>query len=409
MAPQHTVTALEDERRLSRAAVLAIAVAGFATFLDLYATQPLLPLFEQIFHATKAQAGLTVSASTAAVALAAPFIGALADRAHRKHIIVLAIFGLMLPTLFAATAHGLNELIVWRFLQGLAIPGVYVLAIAYITEESGPHSVGAAMAAFVTGNVIGGFSGRVITGLVAEHAGWRAAFVVLGILNLVGALATARWLPPSRHFTPHRGSRLIVRNRALALRDPRLVATYIIGFSVLFALVAAFTYVTFYLAAPPFRLGTAALSWIFSVYMVGAVITPIVGPWIDKLGPRLVLVSALVGGAGGMLLTLFPSLVAIICGLGLTCSAVFVCQAASTSYLRIAAPPDVRSLASGVYVTLYYVGGSVGGVLPALIWKGAGWPGAVALVVVAQVLTATVALFAWREGAFDRTALRAVG
>ncbi len=391
--------AAEDSRRLSRTAVFAIALAGFATFLDLYATQPLLPLFESIFGATKATAGLTVSASTAAVALAAPLVGALADRSHRKRVIVLAIFALTIPTVLAATSRGLDDLIAWRFLQGVAIPGVYVLAIAYITEESGPRSVGSAMAAFVTGNVIGGFSGRVITGLVAEHAGWRSAFVVLGTLNFLGAIAVSRWLPDSRHFTPRKGARLPAAERVKAIRDPRLIATYAIGFSVLFSLVAAFTYVTFYLAAPPFGLGTAELSGIFTVYLFGAVVTPIVGPWIDRLGSRRVLYGALSGGALGMLLTLIHSLAAIIGGLALACSAVFVCQSASTSYLRIAAPPSLRSLASGIYVTIYYIGGSVGGILPAAVWARSGWSGCVMLVVGAQIVTAGLAAFAWREGA----------
>ena len=209
---------------LSAAGTLAISFAGCCTFLDLYATQPLLPMFESVFGASKAQAGLTVSATTIAVALVAPFVGALGDRARRKSVIVLAIVVLAVPTLLAATSPGLRSLIAWRFLQGAATPGVYVIALAYITEEAGPGRVGAVMAAFVTGTVLGGLSGRVLTGLVAAHTGWRAAFVALGVINLAGALVTWRWLPPSRHHTPHRGAPLPVHDRLGVLRDRRLLA-----------------------------------------------------------------------------------------------------------------------------------------------------------------------------------------
>ena len=54
------------------------------------------------------------------------------------------------------------------------------------------------------------------------------------------------------------------------LRNPQLVATYAVGFCVLFTQVAMFTYVTFHLAAPPFSLSTVALGWLFVVYLVGS-------------------------------------------------------------------------------------------------------------------------------------------
>ena len=57
-------------------------------------------------------------------------------------------------------------------------------------------------------------------------------------------------------------------------RNPRLLATFTVGFGMLFALVSTFTYVTFYLAAPPFNLSTAALSYLFAIYLIGLVVTP---------------------------------------------------------------------------------------------------------------------------------------
>ena len=64
-------------------AVIAVTLAGVAAFFNLYATQPLLPLFEQIFHASKSEVGRTVSAATLGVALSAPFCGSLAERIGR--------------------------------------------------------------------------------------------------------------------------------------------------------------------------------------------------------------------------------------------------------------------------------------------------------------------------------------
>jgi MFS transporter, YNFM family, putative membrane transport protein len=176
---------------------------------------------------------------------------------------------------------------------------------------------------------------------------------------------------------------------------PQVLATYAVGFNVLFTLVATFTYVTFYLAAPPFSLGPLALSWIFVVYLIGAVVTPIAGRWIDRVGPRRTLAIAASFGVLAAGCTLAPHLWAVAIGLALCCSAAFVSQSASTSFLHRIVPRSVHPTASGIYVSSYYLGGSTGGVLPALAWRAGGWPACVALVATVQVITIGLALRFW--------------
>jgi MFS transporter, YNFM family, putative membrane transport protein len=375
---------------------MAVGASGICAFLDLYATQPLLPTLERQFHVSKAAASLTVSVSTAAVALTAPLIGVAADRLGRKRVIVPAMFVLAIPTMLAATAQTLSALIVWRFLEGVVLPAIFAVAIAYVTEEFSGRGVGTAMAALVTGNVIGGFAGRIIAGLVASVADWRVAFIVLGVLNVVGALVTWRWLPRERHFQPHPAAfSLAAHSVATHLKNPRLVATYAIGFSVLFSLVATFTYVNFYLGEPPFSLGPGLLSSVFVVYLAGMFVTPIAGRWIDRYGSRGTLTASLIASVVIMPLTITHNLVLIGLGLTVCSSAIFVCQSASTTYLQHAAPLATRSSAAGLYVAFYYLGGSVGGEVPGLLWRWGGWPGCVALVIGAQLATIAIAWRFW--------------
>src|ERR1019366_2505253 len=151
-----------------------------------------------------------------------------------------------------ATATSYGQLLFWRFLQGVFTPGIFAVVIAYINEEW-EAGAGAATAAYVTGTVLGGFSGRLVSALVASHMSWRWAFVTLGTLNLLGAVAIRAWLPAGRHFTRTRrgpASGAMLRH----LSNPRLVATYVVAFCVLFSMLGTFTYINFYLAAPPFSL-----------------------------------------------------------------------------------------------------------------------------------------------------------
>ena len=392
---------------MRRPPTFPVVLAGSAAFLDLYATQPLLPLLARTFRASTFDVGLTVTAPTIAVALSAPLIGRLADRAGLRRVIVGSAFLLAVATALAATAVSLRQLIMWRFVQGLATPGIFAGTVAYIHEEWPAARAGRATAAYMTGTIIGGFTGRVVAGLVAADVNWHASFIALAILNLALASALFAWLPPERSVRraglsgprsaalkgpPYTAARDVVH----LFQNRQLVATFAIGFCVLFTQVAMFTYVTFHLAAPPFRLSTAALGWLFAVYLVGVVMTPFGGRWIDRYGHRIGLAAAMGMGAAGALLTLTPWLPVVAAGLALCSTGVFIAQASTSSYIGAVTTRD-RALAVGMYSTFYYIGGSVGGAVPAALWNVGEWKACVALIVTVQMTGVAIALTFWRR------------
>jgi predicted MFS family arabinose efflux permease len=372
----------------------AVAFAGFSAFLGLYATQPLLPLLARIYHTGKAQVSLTLTAATLGVAIAAPLVGSVADRLGRKRVIVGSASLLALATLLDATATGLPSLVFWRFLQGIFTPGVFAVTVAYVQDEWPAGGAGRAMALYVTGTVIGGFTGRIVTGLVVSYWNWHWAFVGIGLMGGAAALALQAWLPRERNFKGGVPGESLAAGLAAHCRNPRLLATFAVGFGVLFSLVATFTYVAFHLAAPPFNLGPLAISGLFLTYLFGAAITPPCGRIIDRHGHRAALAVAMGIGIAGMLLTLVPHLAAVVAGLALCCSGVFVAQAASTSFIGLATGRG-RALAVGMYVTCYYVGGSVGSELPGFLWRFGGWTACVALVITVQLLTIATTMMGW--------------
>lgn len=379
---------------------LPVVLAGSAAFLNLYATQPLLPLLARTFHASAFQVGLTVTAPTVAVAIFAPLIGRLADNVGLRRVIVGSAFLLAAATALAATSQTLAQLIFWRFVQGIVTPGVFASSVAYIHEVWPADRAGRATAAYMTGTIVGGFIGRASAGLIAAYIDWHVSFAVLAGMALAIAVALLFMLPDvpiASRQPPAAGAddtRGFGRAAGSLFRNRRLVATWAIGFCVLFTNVAMFTYVTFHLAAAPYFLSTAALGWLFVVYLVGAAVTPLGGKWIDAYGHRLGMGSAMAIGAAGALLTLAPSLWAIVAGLALSSTGVFIAQTTTSSYIG-AVTTDDRGLAVGLYSTFYYTGGSAGGSAPAIVWNAAGWPGCVALVVVVQLAGAVIALTAW--------------
>jgi YNFM family putative membrane transporter len=180
------------------------------------------------------------------------------------------------------------------------------------------------------------------------------------------------------------------------LRDPRLFAFYAVGFGVLFNFMAVFTYVSFHLAAPPYLLTPSMLGAIFVTYLAGTATAPLVGRAVGRLGRRAFVLGLIAVWAVGALLLLLPSLAVIIAGLTLCAMCGMMCQAVSTSAVTATAEVG-RSSAVGLYVTSFYVGGSVGAWLPGLTWQSFGWPAAVAMALAMLTLMAIVVALGWRE------------
>jgi predicted MFS family arabinose efflux permease len=380
--------------------VVGVFVCGLVAFLTLYATQPLLPLLEALFHASKSAVGWTVSASTLGVAIAAPLLGTFTERMNRKRVILASALLLAVPTCAAASSSSLGWLVFWRLLQGLITPGVFATTIAYITENWPPTAVAPVMSIYVSGTALGGFCGRLITGIIAEHAGWRLSFVVLGATSFAGA-ALVWWLLPNRPRRHTEAALPPLRQIFLPMfahfRNSRLLVTYLVGFNVLFSLVGVFTYITYYLAAPPFLLSTAQLSLLFVVYLVGLVATPLAGALLPRVGLRAGITGSVLLSLVGVLLTLIPSLWIVVAGLALCCTGVFISQSCATSFLREAAPESSRASAVGMYVACYYIGGTVAGVAPSLVWNLGGWTACVAMIAVIDLISIFVARRGWRE------------
>ena len=377
-----------DHRRL------AVAINGFCTFLNLYSPQALLPELAREFHVTAAEISAIMTASTLAVALTAPVTGAIADTLGRKRVIAFALFAVSVPTVLLTFAHDVHTIAVWRFVQGLFLPGIFAVTVAYIGDEWPPNEVAGVTGLYVTGSSIGGFAGRIVPGAIADLVGWRYAFLVLAAMTLVAAVAILFMLPRERRFVRSEGLAASAAQMLRHLRNPQLIATFAIGFGTLFNFIATFTYVSFHLAAPPYNFSSTLLGALFFTYLGGTMMSPWTGRLIARYGRRNLVLRVIAIWTLGALLLLAPGLPLIIAGLVVCATAGMLCQSVSTGYIAVSAKQG-RSSAVGLYVTCFYVGGSVGAFLPGLTWTSLGWPGAVAMAIAMQVIMAGVVGFFW--------------
>jgi MFS transporter, YNFM family, putative membrane transport protein len=373
---------------------LAVATAGFCAFVNLYSVQALLPDLAREFGVGPGEISWLMTAGTGAIALTAPVTGVLADVVGRKRLITAAMFAIVVPTLLMILATDVPTFAFWRFLQGLLLPPIFTVAVAYIGDEWPASDVPRVAGLYISGTSVGGFCGRFIPGALTDLIGWRAAFAVVALLTLVTAIVVAMTLPRERHFVRSGGILPSLAQMLRHLRDRQLVATYAIGFGVLFNFIATFTYVSFHLAAPPYLFSPTLLGALFLTYLVSSPIVPWVGRAIALFGRRPFVLGVIALWLVGVLLLLATPVSVIMTGLTLCAVCGMVCQAVSTGYVTMTAK-EGRSSAVGLYATAYYVGGSSGALLGGLAWTFAGWSGCVAVIVAMQAIIAGIVAVAW--------------
>ncbi|HCI80314.1 MAG TPA: MFS transporter, partial [Ktedonobacter sp.] len=372
-------------------AIITLFIASVFVFANMYTTQAILPSLSSDFHVSAPTAGLTISLLVLSVAIGSLLYGPLSDVVGRKPVMVAASFLVAIPTLLCGLAPNFTVLVIMRAIQGFLMPGLTSVAIPYVNEEFQGKSRGLAMGIYSSGLVLGGLFARVGSAAINGVYGWRIAMLTYVVPTLLAALFMWLFLPekyskrrPSQHnsFSYTMAIRYIrqtLRDMWLHLHNRRLVGVYIIGFTSFFGFVGIFTYLPFYLTGPVFRLPDIALSLVYLLWLTGAG-SPIAGSLAARFGSRLILAVASSCAILGLFITLVPILPIMLAGLSLLTLGMFSIQPSANLYLGDLST-TAKGTAASMYLSLYYFGGSLGGVLPGVTYISAGWIGVVAMCV----------------------------
>uniref|UniRef100_UPI000A3B2A24 MFS transporter n=2 Tax=Streptomyces TaxID=1883 RepID=UPI000A3B2A24 len=352
---------------------LALFLAGVATFALLYSTQALLPLISGEFGVPASAASWTVAAATGGLALFVLPMSALSERYGRRTVMTASLAVAVAVGLAVPFAPNLTTLVVLRAVQGAALAGLPASATAYLAEEVRPRALVTAIGLFVAGNSVGGMSGRVITGWVAQEWGWRVAVGVIGAVAVACAVAFRLLLPAPRHFTP--GSlrpRVLARTVRDHLSNPLLRRLYAIGALFMTVFGGVYTVIGYRLTEAPFSLPQGIVGSIFLVYLVGTVSASTAGRLVDRLGRRGALYAAGATTASGLLLSLAGSLPLVLLGLVLITAGFFAGHAVASSAVSKTASVG-RAQAAALYQSAYYIGSSAGSTVGAVAFHAGGW------------------------------------
>jgi predicted MFS family arabinose efflux permease len=368
---------------------LLIAVIGFLTLVDLFATQAILPSLALAYGVKPSEIGLAANAGTLGMAISGLLVGVLSGSVERKRAIALCLLFLSIPTAALAFAPNLVIFAVLRVAQGLFMAGAFTLTLTHLAERCAIKTP-QALAAYVTGVVASNLIGRLTAAFVASLVGAEQSFLFFALLNLAGAAlvsvalhanapepigsAGRFWAPWLKH-----------------LAEPELRRTFAIGFLILFGFIGVFTYVGFVLMKPPHALSMTALGLVFLVFFPSMITTPMAGAAVRNHGPGKAATASLAIALLGLVLMLVPSLISVIAGMTLVGIGTFFAQAVATGHVGRIAKGD-KAAASGLYLSSYYCGGLAGAAVIGQLFDRSGWPAAVAGVFFALAAAAVLGL-----------------
>ena len=348
-------------------------ISGLSVFAQLYLFQPMLSELQASFGVSLATGSLAVSASTIGMATGLFLFAFKADTFKRERLMSLSLILSALLTISSAFMSHFILLLLFNFLKGIALSGVSAVALAYLSDEIEPGKIGLAISLYLSGNTIGGMTGRVAGSLLAGWGGWQQAVWVIGITSLLLGFLFYWKIPASSQVSQNSIS---IKEKLQQMKDllsKRLfIGMYLIAALAMGVFVSVYNYISIQLESPRYGLPHQMIAMIFVMYLTGVAGSIIVGKLSDKHRPERLLRYSLILLGAGLSMLLIPRLWALIAGLGILTFAFFSTHTIASRIVSVNASRS-KSSATSIYWLSYYAGSSIIGSLTGIILTRFGW------------------------------------
>lgn len=359
--------------------IAAMFLGSFVTFALLYCTQPLIPAFSEEFQIPPSYASLSISFTTGFLAFFMLGMSWLSDAKGRKLVMAISLCSSALLTIVVACSNNFSLLLILRALQGTMLAGYPAIAMAYVSEEFDPSITGLVMGIYVSGNSVGGLTGRIIVSSLTDFFSWHVALAGIGVISVLVSGWFWLSLPESRNFSP---KKIVIKEMiprlVSKLQNVDLLLLNSVGFLIMGGFVTLYNYIGYSLMAPPYNLSQTAVGCIFAIYLVGTFSSTYMGRLADKSGSSKVLCLSIGIMLLGCLVTLESNLYVKVLGVAVFTFGFFGSNSVAGSWVGKCAGTD-KAQASSLYLLFYYLGASVLGTAGGKFLTWYGWDGVVLL------------------------------
>lgn len=283
--PTGDAYALVGRPRAGRA-LGALALGGFTIGTTEFATMGLLPQIGANLGVSDPVAGHAITAYALGVVIGAPLLTLLAARLDRRRLLMFLMAGYAVANVVSAAAPSIGWLVAGRFLAGLPHGAFFGVGAVAGTAVVGAARRGRAVATMMAGLTVANIIGVPVSTALGQQLGWRAAFLLIGVLGALTLVALSVGLP--RDLPRGSGS---PRRELAALRSVRLwlaFAAAAVGFGGMFAVYSYIAPTMTRVSGAPERLVPVVLA-VFGIGMtLGTVVS---GRLVDRSVRRTLLLG----------------------------------------------------------------------------------------------------------------------
>lgn len=368
-------TTLQENAGLPAQILWTLAVIAGVSVANLYYNQPLLDMMRQDFGVSEFQANLVAMTSQVGYALGLLFIIPLGDLYHRKRIIEVNFSLLVLSLLAIALAPDLYVVLAASLVTGICsvVPQIFIpIAAQFSTPETKGRNVGMVVSGLLTGIL----ASRVVSGLVGDWWGWRTMYYIAAGMMVVSFVAVMRVLPDIAPTFKGKYADLMKSIFSL-IRDFPQLRVYAGRAGLAFgSFLALWACLAFRMAQEPFCAGSDVVGLLGLCGVAGALSASIVGRYVKRLGVKRFnyLGCALMLSAWLLVFVVQTSYMAIVAGIILIDIGMQCIQLSNqTSMFEVV--PEAANRVNTIFMTTYFVGGSLGTFLAGTAWSFGQWPG----------------------------------
>ncbi|KLU61340.1 putative transporter [Peptococcaceae bacterium CEB3] len=379
-----------NQEPLSRRLLWLMAIACALSVANLYYSQPLLADMALTLHVSARASGGIPMLTQMGYALGLFLFVPLGDMKERRFLIVALLFAVALALLGVAAAENLTLLSLMSFLLG-ATTVVPQLIVPLAVQLAAPDEQGKVVGTVMSGLLFGILLARTVSGLIGQHFGWRAMYVIAAGLMCGLALLLRLGLPESKPAATLSYPQLFRSLRKLFLAEPELREASVMGGLLFGAFSAFWTTLVFFLRQPPYHLGAQGAGLFGLAGVAGAAAAPLAGrladrkPRTSRRRPQARPESDSARRVAGIavLITLLAFALFTVAGkeiwgliLGVILLDLGVQSTQISNQARIyRLRPDAKNRLNTVYMVTYFLGGALGSWLGSFAWSAWRWTG----------------------------------
>lgn len=364
--------------------IFALCLAAAVVFANLHLMQPLLPELSREFNLSPLTVSWSYTIATLCLGLSLLVYASLSDAWGRKKLLLITLIGMTVCSLMLTQVESFSSLVFWRALQGCFMGGLPAIAIAWMGEEYSKPALVTAVGYYISANSLGGISGRLAAGSMADLGHWQWVFWPMVAIGAMSCYFIWRFIPASPQFVaqPFRLSQAF-RDNWFHLRQPLLLLTFLVGGLNFLIFLNQYTYISFVLADVPFSLSSSMIGLLFVTYLTGTIGSTLAGKIAARIPAPLAMAGGIIIMMVGSAVTLVPQLSFIVAGFFISAFGFFLCHSLASTWVNQHAT-RAKASASALYLVFYYSGASIGGLYLQPFWQWSGWFG---------VITGSIAMY----------------